>query len=53
MTKCSNQECHRTADYEATYSFDVGPRVTSPLCGPCRDMLIEGDHAVDIEVEEI
>jgi len=50
MTKCVNNGCHREAEHTVAYGFEAGPRISNDLCGPCKDMLIEGSNAVDIEV---
>lgn len=47
---CDNEGCSRPGDIDVWYGFEVGPRVKSSLCEPCKDMLIEGSNAVDIEV---
>lgn len=52
MPECSNTHCHRRAGFTAIYGFEEGPRLKNPLCRPCKAMLLEGDHAVDIQLEE-
>lgn len=51
MARCDNPECSREADHRLVYGFEHGPRIKNDLCGPCKTILLEGSHAVDIEVE--